>query len=259
MSKALTFLLTVLAATAAHAETNITNAMTSSRKILFVLTSHDQKGNTGQPTGFYLSEATHPHHVLTEAGYQIDFVSPKGGKAPVDGFDLSDPINKAFWENPDTRRAVETTKTPDQVRAEDYAAIFFAGGHGAMWDFPDDDRLARLTAAIYEQGGVVGAVCHGPAGLVNVKLHDGRYLVAGREVAGFTNDEERSVKLDRVVPFLLADKLAERGARPLAAPNFTSQVIVSDRLVTGQNPQSAQAVGEAMVHLLSKSAPPKKQ
>lgn len=217
-------------------------------KILIVLTSHDRKGDA--PSGYYLSEVTHPYAVFTKAGFTADFVSPKGGKAPVDGFDLSDPVNAAFWNDPRTRSAVENTRRPADVRAEDYVAIFYAGGHAAMWDLPDDAALAALAARIYEHGGVVGAVCHGPAGLVNVLSSDGRYLVAGKDVAAFTNDEERAVKLDGVVPFFLADRLTERGARHLGAPNFQAKVVVSERLVTGQNPASATGVAEAMVELL---------
>lgn len=136
-----------------------------------------------------------------KAGYTVDFVSPKGGKAPVDGFNLSDPINKAFWES-DDRRKVEHTYTPEQVNPADYAAIHYAGGHGTMWDFADNTALAAIAAGIYENGGIVSAVCHGPAGLVNIKLSDGRYLVDGKRVNAFTNEEENAVKLETVVPFL---------------------------------------------------------
>jgi putative intracellular protease/amidase len=217
-------------------------------KILIVLTSHDKKGTA--PSGFYLSEATHPHKVFSEAGYAVDFVSPKGGKAPIDGFDLEDRTNAAFWADPRSRGAVENTRRPADLRAEDYAAVFYAGGHAAMWDLPDDAALAAIAARVYDRGGVVGAVCHGPAGLVNVTLGDGRYLVAGKDVAAFTNDEERAVKLEGVVPFLLADRLTARGARHHAAPNFRPKVVVSERLATGQNPASATGVAEAMVKLL---------
>jgi putative intracellular protease/amidase len=222
------------------------------KKILFVLTSHDRKGD--QPSGYYLSEVTHPHAVLTAAGHSVDFVSPKGGKPPIDGFDLTDPVNARFWNDPALRSAVEHTMTPAEARAQDYDALFFAGGHAAMWDLPEDPTLAKLAGAIYDRGGVVAAVCHGPAGLVNVKLNTGGYLVSGKDVAAFTNEEERAVKLDTVVPFLLADKLTERGARHHPAPNFAAKVVVSERLVTGQNPASAHGVGEAIVKLLKNGA-----
>jgi putative intracellular protease/amidase len=223
---------------------------TKSKRVLFVLTNHDRKGD--QPSGFWLAEATHPHHVLSEAGFSVDFVSPKGGQSPVDpaSIDLRDSINAAFWNDASLRRAIEQTKNPSEVDANDYAAIFYAGGHGAMWDLPDSVEIATLAARIYERGGVVGAVCHGPAGLVNIELEGGTHLVSGKDVAAFTNDEERAVKLEDVVPFLLVDRLVERGARHQAAPNWQPKVVVSERLVTGQNPASATGVGEAMATLL---------
>ncbi|MGH1335682.1 MAG: type 1 glutamine amidotransferase domain-containing protein [Aureispira sp.] len=216
------------------------------KKVLFVLTSHSIKGSTGEATGFYLSEAAHPWKVLHEAGYTIDFVSPKGGKAPVDGFNLEDPINKEFWENPACQAAINNTLVPKQVQVEDYAAIHYVGGHGTMWDFPDHEGLAGLAAAIYEQGGLVSAVCHGPAGLVNIKLTDGSYLVAGKTVSGFTNEEEEAVGLTDVVPFLLEDVLIERGATFEKVDNWQVKVSVDQRLITGQNPASATAVGQAL-------------
>ena len=224
--------------------------MTATHKVLFVLTSHDRKGN--KPSGFFLSEATHPHRVLADAGYIVDFVSPKGGKAPVDpdSMDLDDGVNSRFWNDTALRSAIEHTKRPGDVAAADYAGIFFAGGHGAMWDLPDNTEIASLTSSIYEHGGVVGAVCHGPAALVNVKRADGEYLVKNMYVAAFTNDEEREVGLERVVPFLLADRLVERGAHHDKAPNWAIKVCTSGRLVTGQNPASATRVGDAMLTML---------
>jgi putative intracellular protease/amidase len=219
-------------------------------KILFVLTSHDRKGNTEQPTGFYLSEAAHPWAVLKDAGFAIDFVSPKGGRPPMDGADLADGTNRIFLEDPEVARKIANTPTPSQLNAGEYAAILFVGGHGTMWDFPDDETLARLAASIYEDGGVVGAVCHGPAALVNLKLSSGQYLVEGKRVAAFTDDEERAVNLDGVVPFLLATRLRERGADHVPAPNWQVNVVVDGRLVTGQNPASAEGVGREIVQLL---------
>jgi putative intracellular protease/amidase len=255
-----TFYLTViqiagslLLARSLPAQSNAPTHPMKTTKILFVLTSHNQKGNTGQPTGFYLSEAAHPYQILTEAGYAVDFVSPLGGQPPVDGLDLDDPINAAFWNNPAIRTALAHTLRPEQVQPSDYAGIFYVGGHGTMWDLPDNQPLSALAAAIYEKGGIVSAVCHGPAGLVNIKLSNGEYLVKGHRLAAFTNSEEKTVGLEQVVPFLLADKLSERGATHLPAPDFQKQVIVSGRLVTGQNPASATGVGEEIVKLLHAS------
>lgn len=220
---------------------------TMRHKVLFVVTSHDQKGNTGEPTGYYLGEVSHPWEVLHEAGYEIDFVSPKGGKAPVDGFNLDDATNKKFWNNPQYRQKIEHTMQPSDVNPKEYAAIYYAGGHGAMWDFADNTQLAKIAAAIYENNGIVGAVCHGPAGLVNIKLSDGKYLVDGKKINTFTNEEEEAVGLTKVVPFLLESKMIARGAKFEKSGLWQNHVVSDQRVVTGQNPQSAKSVGEAML------------
>lgn len=222
------------------------------KKILFVVTSHDKKGATGELTGYYLGEVSHPWEVLHEAGYEIDFVSPNGGKAPVDGFDLTDPVNKKFWDDVKYRAKVENTMKPSEVNPNDYAAIFYAGGHGAMWDFADNNEIAVLASKIYENNGVVSAVCHGPAGLVNIKLSNGKYLVDGKKINAFTNEEEIAVKLENVVPFALETKLIERGAKFEKSGLWQQHVVTDQRLVTGQNPQSAHAVGEAVLTELKK-------
>jgi putative intracellular protease/amidase len=224
------------------------------RKVLFVLTSHATLGDTGRTTGFYLSEVAHPYAVFANAGIEVDFVSPLGGKAPMDGINLEDELNKAFLENSAAIAKVEQTLHPNQVDPTQYAAIFYAGGHGTMWDFPNNPELAQVAATIYERGGVVGAVCHGPSGLVNVKLPNGDYLVAGKTVNSFTNEEEAAVELTEVVPFLLESKLIERGATFSKADKFQAHVVTSDRLVTGQNPASAAGVGKRMVELLQADA-----
>ncbi|WP_128331283.1 type 1 glutamine amidotransferase domain-containing protein [Apibacter sp. HY039] len=220
------------------------------KKILFVVTSHSEKGNTGKKTGYFLSEVSHPWKVLTQAGYEIDFVSPKGGNPPVDGFDLNDPVNKEFWENPVYNNKISHSLQPSQVNTEDYYAIYYAGGHGAMWDLPDNKDIARIASKMYENNGIVAAVCHGPAGLINVKLDNGSYLLNGKKVSGFTNEEEDKVGLTKVVPFLLEDKMKERGAIFEKADPWKVQAVSDQRLITGQNPQSATRVGELIKEAL---------
>ena len=222
----------------------------TAQKVLIVLTSHDTLGDTGKETGFYLPEVTHPLDAFNRAGLTVDFVSPKGGKAPMVGIDLADPLNKAFLDDSEQVARVENTLNPSQIDPAEYGAIFYAGGHGTMWDFADNQELAGIAAAIYEAGGIVGAVCHGPAALVNIKLSDGAYLVANKTVAAFTNEEEAAVGLTDIVPFLLEAKLIERGANFTKVANFQVCVVASDRLVTGQNPASAAGVGEKMVELI---------
>lgn len=229
----------------ANAQTKKSKKM-EKKKILFVVSSHDKKGNTGETTGYYLGEVTHAWEALKDH-YTIDFVSPKGGTPPVDGFDLNDPINKQFWEDAVYHNKINNSMKPSEVNPKDYVAIYYAGGHGAMWDFPENAEIAKIATAIYENNGVVGAVCHGPAGLVNIKLSNGKYLVDGKKVNAFTNEEEIAVKLEKVVPFALETKLIERGAKFEKSGLWQPHVTVDGRLVTGQNPQSAKGVGEAVL------------
>jgi putative intracellular protease/amidase len=220
-----------------------------SKHILMVLTSNDRLGDTGRTTGWYLPEAAHPWRVFADAGYEVSFTSPQGGRPRMDGVDTSDPIQAEFLtvfgaEGP-------LTMPSREVDPADYDAVFYVGGHGTMWDLPSDTALASAAAAVYERGGVVAAVCHGPAGLVNIALSDGTPLVSGHRVAAFTNAEEEAVGLTGVVPFLLADALTERGAVHVPADDFAANTVVSDRLITGQNPASATGVAEALVARLS--------
>jgi len=220
------------------------------KPVLIVLTSHAQMGNTGKPTGFFLGELTHPLDVFEKAGVPVELASIQGGEPPADGLDLQDEINARYWNDPAFRAKLSATKKLSDLNPADYSAVFFSGGHGTMWDFPDDAAVQKFAREIYEADSPVGAVCHGPAALVNVKLSDGSYLVAGKEVSAFTNAEEEKVGLTEVVPFLLATKLEERGAKHLPAPDFQKQVVTSGNLVTGQNPASASGVAEKMVELL---------
>jgi putative intracellular protease/amidase len=214
--------------------------------ILLALTSHDDLGGA-RPTGFYVPEAAHAWRVFRKADFVVDLVSVRGGRPPMDGFDGDDPTQREFVSLPE----LTTTPQAADVDAVGYDAIFYVGGHGTMWDFPDDPDLARLGRDIYESDGVVAAVCHGSSALVNLTLSDGSYLVYGKEISAFTNAEEDAVHLTDVVPFLLQTALEERGAKHVSAPNFECQVSVADRLVTGQNPASAIRAAEEVVRLLT--------
>lgn len=226
------------------------------KPVLCVVTSHPIKGDSGQATGFWLSELTHPLAVLRDAGIPTELASVRGGQPPVDGFDLSDEINARFWGDSEFRSALANSLSLADVDAGRYSGVFFAGGHGTMWDFADSPAVQGVTREIYEAGGVVAAVCHGPAALVNVKLNDGSYLVAGRRLAAFTDEEEAEVQATNVVPFLLASTLKKRGASHQGAPNWSANVVVDGRLVTGQNPASAHGVGEALRDLVKTATAP---
>ena len=189
------------------------------KPVLFVVSSNTVKGATGIPTGYNLAEVTHPLEKLQEAGIRVEFASPKGGDAPLDGLeDMNDPVIAHYWADPAFRHAISHTLPMDQVDPVRYSAIFFAGGHGTMWDFPDNAAIQRAIRDIDAAGGIVSAVCHGPAALVNARGADGSLLVAGKRLASFTNGEEEEVQSTHVMPFLLADRLQAAGVAFILAP-----------------------------------------
>jgi putative intracellular protease/amidase len=223
------------------------------KRVLIVLTSHATLGDRGQPTGYYLCEVAQPYLVFEEeAGYQVELASTKGGEPSVieNSVNLNDPYNKRFLERADILSALRGTSRLADLRASSYQAIFFAGSHGAMWDFPRDPALIDIASDIYEQGGVVSAVCHGAAALVNIRLEDGRFRVEGQKVTSFTNEEEQDARTAHIVPLSLEDRLIDRGARFTHAGKLQRHVVTSGYLITGQNPASAMGTAEAVVALL---------
>ena len=227
-------------------------------RVLLVLTNTAQMGEAGKPTGFFLSEAAHPWAVFVEAGYSVTLASPSGGDAPIDPRSLEniDDHSKAFLDayatDRDGRRVVGNTRPLGSVEAKQYEAVFYAGGHGTMWDFEEEAVVAQFASRVYERGGVVSAVCHGPAALVNARAGDG-WLLDGKRVTGFTNAEEDAVELTDEMPFLLETRMIERGAEFVGGENFKANVITDGRLVTGQNPASARGAAEAVVRLIERS------
>ncbi|MEM8822946.1 MAG: type 1 glutamine amidotransferase domain-containing protein [Pseudomonadota bacterium] len=226
----------------------------ASPRILMVLTSHDDLGGTGQKTGFWLEEFASPYYVFRDAGADVTLASVKGGHPPIDPKSAL-----PEWQTDETRRfdadaegkaALATTDPISQVAADGFDALFFPGGHGPMWDYPGNQTLAHLIEAFDRAGKPIGAVCHGPVALVDAKGADGRPLVAGKRMTGFTNGEEAAVDLTDVVPFLLEDRLRALGADIQNAEDFTSHVVTDGNLVTGQNPQSSAAGAEALLALL---------
>ncbi len=172
----------------------------------------------------------------------------------MDGFDLSDPVNAWYWNETDFQQRLATTPALSELKGADYSAVFFAGGHGTMWDFRDNQDAQRIIREVYESDGIVSAVCHGPAALVDAKLSSGEYLIKGKNVAAFTNKEEEEVHTTDVVPFLLETALREHGALYHEAPNWSENVVTDDRLITGQNPASAHGVGVALLNALRRTA-----
>lgn len=224
-------------------------------KILMVLTSHDQLGNTGQKTGFWLEEFAAPYYVFKDAGADITLASPKGGQPPIDP-KSDDPgaQTDATWrfQGDATAKAVlASTLTLDQVKADDFDAIFYPGGHGPLWDLAEDKRSVALIEQFDRAGKPVAAVCHAPAVFRHARGADGQPLVKGKEVTGFTNSEEEAVQLTKVVPFLVEDMLKADGGHFTRGDDWASHVVVAGRLVTGQNPASSEAAAEALVKLLT--------
>lgn len=226
------------------------------QRVLFVLTNHDRIGEAGdekaEATGFHLFEAAMPWVMLTDAGVSVDIVTPKGGKAPIDptsreGGEIE---SARFLDDPLVASALENSAALANVEIDSYDALYFPGGYGAMWDLPNDAIVADAVRRFFESKRVLAAVCHGPAALVDVRLSDGNWLVDGRELTCFTDDEERAMNKDDLMPFLLGSRLQDRGARLRSAADFEPAVAISDRLVTGQNPASAAGVGQAMLDLL---------
>ena len=223
-------------------------------KILMVLTSHEQLGNTGKKTGFWLEEFAAPYYLLTDAGAAITLASPKGGQPPLDPkSDLPEnqtEFTKRLRADTAAQTALANTKKLTDVSAHDFDAVFYPGGHGPMWDMPDNPTSIALLEAFVKADKPVGAVCHAPVALVNVRGKNGDYLVKGKRVTGFTNSEEEAVGLTNVVPFLLEDRLKERGGIYSQATNWAPYVQVDGKLVTGQNPASSRPGAEALLKLL---------
>lgn len=236
------------------------------KSILMVLTNHGVIEGTDTPTGWYLPEMAHPFFKFKGAGFHIDVCSVAGGDTTCTpaSIDLSDEQNKQFWETPELRALTQDTAPLSSFEAAKYACVFFVGGFGTMWDFPHSADVQRMGREVYEQGGVVGAVCHGPIALAYTTLSDGSYLVAGKDVAGFTNEEEAMAGLLALLPThqvegqegalqTCGDVLAARGGVYSKTEPWGAHVAgggSGSRLVTGQNPASAGAVGEAIVAAL---------
>lgn len=189
--------------------------------------------------------------MFDKAGLDYDIASPQGGLAPFDGFDLSDHATRDFWTNPRHRNKLGNTIKLSQVDPSRYAAILLVGGHGPMWDFVSNPELIAIIRTMYERHAVISAVCHGPAGLVNVKLANGEALIKGRRLTAFTAEEERARNYHTIVPFELEAALKNAGATFEEAPVFENKVVIDGRLITGQNPASAKALGEAIVAALA--------
>jgi len=245
----------VIFITAIATTSNATDNRSINEKILIVLTSHATLGDTGKKTGFWLPELTHPYYEFKNSGYNVDIASIEGGMAPLDAkaFEEPDEYHQLFLSDAELMAKVMRTIPLSSINSSDYKVILFSGGSGPMWDFPDNKDIGRIASAIYENNGIVSAVCHGTAALINIKLSDGSYLIKGKNVAAFTKEEEIMINQLDIIPFLLQEKLEEHGATHIYGKAWQENVVVTGRLMTGQNPASAKKLAQEIVKHLKKT------
>ena len=225
-------------------------------KVLIVLTSHSELGNTGHKTGFWIEEFTSPYYALKDAGAEITLASPKGGQPPIDP-KSAEPANqteatKRFDNDKGLQQLLANTKKLSEITADDFDAVFFPGGHGPLWDLTNDTNSIQLIQNFWKAKKPVAAVCHAPSVLLNVKDENGNPLVKGKNVTGFTNSEEEAVQLTKVVPFLLEYELKNKGGNYSKKQDWSSYVVTDGLLITGQNPASSEAAAKQLIELLKK-------
>lgn len=224
------------------------------KKILVVVTNISKYETTERPTGLWLGEAVHFVDVMEKAGYKIDYVSANGGYTPIDPHSLSnDFMTQTDWDYYTNKHFMDklgNTLSANEVNTDEYEVIYYTGGHGVVWDFPNDEKMQKIAAKIYENGGIVSSVCHGAAGLLNIKLSNGKNLIDGIKVTGFSNSEEVAVGLDSLVPFLTETELVNRGGNYVKGADWLEFAVSQDRVVTGQNPASGAAVAREILNIL---------
>jgi len=224
-------------------------------KVLFVLTSHSDLGNTGKKTGFWIEEFAAPYYVMSDASVQLTIASPKGGQPPIDPAsetaDAQTQATKRFDDDPDLKQKLAHSLKLSELNPADYDAVFYPGGHGPMWDLADDTNSIALIEDFYKNNKPVSFVCHAPAALIKVKAPNGDPLVKGKAVTGFSNIEEDAVQLTSIVPFSLEDELKKLGGKYSSGSHWESYVQQDGLLITGQNPASSEAVAKLLVKTLT--------
>jgi putative intracellular protease/amidase len=226
------------------------------KKVLVVLPSHDQLGNTGQKTGFWLEEFTDPYYKFIDSGYEVTIASPRGGKPPVDPKSTQkenqSESTQRFEKDKSAQAKLENTLVLSQVSASDYDTLFLPGGHGPMWDLSSDENMKKIVEDFYSDKKIVSAVCHGPAGLLQATDRNGNSILKGKKITGFTDNEESAVGLTKAVPFSLENRMKELGGKFEKGQDFKPFVISDGQLITGQNPKSALPTAEKVIEILGK-------
>ncbi|TXE13070.1 type 1 glutamine amidotransferase domain-containing protein [Seonamhaeicola algicola] len=235
-------------------EHNNTKKITKMKHVLFVLTSHDELGNTGHKTGFWIEEFAAPYYLLKDQGVQITIASPKGGQPPIDPKsnekDFETPATVRFNNDKETQAILAKTVKLETVNQADYDAVFYPGGHGPLWDLAENKNSIALIEAFYNNNKPVAAVCHAPAVFKNTKNTNGEPLVKNKKVTGFTNTEEAAVQLTEVVPFLVEDMLKNNGGVYSKKDDWNAYAVEDGLLITGQNPASSELVAELLLEKL---------
>lgn len=226
--------------------------------ILVVLTSHNQLGDTGHPTGFWLEELAAPYYVFKDAGAEVTLASPEGGQPPLDPKsddpDAQTEATRRFKADSAANAELAATARLDSLSAQDFDAVFYPGGHGPLWDLVEDEESIRLIEDFWADNKPVSAVCHAPIALVNAKDENGEHIVKGREVTGFTNSEEEAAGLTQVVPLLVEDTMIARGAKYSKVDDWQSYTRQDGNLITGQNPASSEAVAKLVLAALERQS-----
>ncbi|MFD0993273.1 type 1 glutamine amidotransferase domain-containing protein [Tenacibaculum geojense] len=224
------------------------------KKVLFVLTSHDQLGDTNEKTGFWVEEFASPYYYLADNGVDITLASPKGGQPPIDPKseleDFQTPATERYYKDMELQGKIANTLTLSSVKESDFDAVFYPGGHGPLWDLAEDKNSIELIEQFYSNNKPVGAVCHAPAIFKNTKIN-GEPLVKNKNVTGFSNTEEEAVQLTNVVPFLVEDMLQENGGNYSKVDDWKPFAIEDGYLITGQNPASSELVAEYLLKKLN--------
>lgn len=227
----------------------------NTKKILMVLTSHADLGNTGKKTGFWVEEFASPYYTFKDAGIEVTLASPLGGQAPIDPKselgDFQTPATKKYYADSATQNAVANTRVLAELDADDFDAVFYPGGHGPLWDLTDNADSIQLIERFLATNKPVAAVCHATAAFLNVKDSSGEYAIKGKAIAGFTNTEEAAVELTNVVPFLLEDELIKRGGDYQKVEDWHAFAVQDSLIISGQNPASSTLVAEKLLSHLT--------
>lgn len=225
-------------------------------KVLLVLTSHDQLGDTGKKTGFWVEEFAAPYYAFQDAGFDITVATPKGGAAPIDpsseAKDAQTAATERYYKDEAVQKIIAHTEKLSEQKAENFDAVFYPGGHGPLWDLANDQDSQQLILDFYNSQKPVGAVCHAPGVFKNIKLENGDPFVKDKNVTGFSNTEEEAVQLTDVVPFLVEDELKKSGGKYTKTDDWGVHVVEDGLLITGQNPASSEEAAQKLIALLNK-------